>query len=359
MIRSIPLDSIESDPKQPREYFDPKELHELAESLKSEGLLQEPAVYPIQLDDDGIPVRFRLLFGERRWRAARLAGWTEMRCKVLPKDRDETLEARVKRIDQQEAENARRAALSAVEEARAIRVKLEALEAARPDATRNEIVAKIALERGLPDETVAWRLLGLLDAPESLRQAILEKKITSREVAFLLASHWRDLRDKHAAACQGKREVQFRNRFREWARAQDLEVNADTVKKYAGEQFLDPKVVRETLRAADRIEREAEQAFQEVVGTAVRKGWTVQEARASLRIRKAAPGAREGAVLLPLFERSQGRGKERFVVHLDRLGDQELATPEARAELANALRALLAQVEAPPASDTRRTEGVA
>jgi ParB family chromosome partitioning protein len=67
-LREIPLSSIVPNPKQPRKNFDEQTLNELAESLKSVGLLQPLVVRPLDKD------RYELIAGERRWRAAQLAG---------------------------------------------------------------------------------------------------------------------------------------------------------------------------------------------------------------------------------------------------------------------------------------------
>ena len=70
VIREIPLTSIERDPNQPRQHIDAEKLRSLADSMTRDGLLQEPAVCPIETDGMGVPTRFRLVYGERRWLAA-------------------------------------------------------------------------------------------------------------------------------------------------------------------------------------------------------------------------------------------------------------------------------------------------
>jgi ParB/RepB/Spo0J family partition protein len=346
VIRSLDLDAIESDPDQPREYFDEAELQELADSLRAEGLLQEPAVYPIALDEEGRPTRFRLLFGERRWRAARLAGWTQLRVKILPSNRDEDLIAKLKRIDQQTAENAARAALSAVEEARAIEVKLGVLREVNGipagALTPKKLVEQVAEERKLSVSTV-YRLLDLLSAPASLRRAILERKVTGRDVAFQLASHWTALRKEYEAEAGAKREVKFREAVKAWAGEKGLELNAEALNKYAAENWLDPKMVKATIKTAEKIERAAEEQFERVVKRAVEGGWTVKDAR---RLLGGSRGkAKEEAGRLPLFERSEAKGRARLTIHLERLKDPEIATSAARGELARVLRSLLADLE--------------
>ncbi len=340
IIRKIPLDAIEPDPDQPRLHFDEAELNELAASIRDVGMLHLPAVYPIA--SDGVQAtRFRLLFGERRWRAARLAGWTEMHCKVAPSVRDEDLVARLKILDQQEHENFARAALSAVEEARGLKNKLDLLRKLEPEAAKTELVEKVAAERRL-NASAVFRLLDLLESPESLRSAILERRIVSRELAFQLSGHWTALLKKHSGDATSRRELQFREAVAAWAQAQGRELSSEAYAAYAAAHFLDPKMVRGTIRVAEKIALRAEEEFAGVVQRAIREGWTVKDARRHLC---GARGQRSRErVGRRLFERISSKSGERLVVHLGCFDDPKVATPEAREELATVLREVLAAV---------------
>jgi ParB family chromosome partitioning protein len=351
LIRSLPLDQIEPDPDQPRIHFDAQELAALAESLKREGLLQEPAVYPVA--SDGIrPTRFRLLFGERRWRAARLAGWTEIVCKVVPSVSDGDLVARLRQIDQQEKENSARAALSAVEEAKGLRHKLEVLRQVSPDAQKTVLVEQIATERGM-DASGVFRLLDLLEAPECLRTAILERRITSRELAFQLSAHWTAVLREHGGSA--RREQRFREAVSTWAQAEGRVLSPETIAAYAGTHFLDPKMVRATIRAAEKLSATAESEFTKLVDRAIREVWTVKDARRRLS-RRRGPGETAGAARV-LFERTPpNKGNKRLIVHLDRLNDPETATTEARAKLAMVLMEIIALLESGPSATGREAE---
>lgn len=349
VVRWLPVDVIEPDPDQPRKHFDPTALDELAESLRTVGQLQEAAVYPLKTDDEGMPVRYRLIYGERRWRAAKQAG-LELKCEIRPKPEAGDLAALLLRIEQQDHENSKRAALSAVEEAHSISAKLAALQEANPTASRNALVEEIANDRQM-DATTVWRLLGLLDAPHCLKDAILKRRITSREVAFLLSSAWKDVQARAGANAQGKREVQFRTLVQAWAAGQGLEpLTAKTLTRYAKAHGLDPEQVKKDVQVAGELDKEGETAFAELVTAAVREKWTVQQAREHVRVRREATAAGPGsAPAAPrLYERTHTKGKARFIVHLDRLSDPEVATPGALVELAQALRAMLSQVEGGP-----------
>ena len=80
-LLSIPVDRIAPNPYQPRKTFDPESLQELADSIKSRGLLQ-----PLLVKKDG--AGYTLVAGERRFRAAKLAGLAEVPALVL-EDLDE------------------------------------------------------------------------------------------------------------------------------------------------------------------------------------------------------------------------------------------------------------------------------
>lgn len=85
-FHNIPLDQIHPGEEQPRDVFDTDKIHELSQSIKSHGVLQPIVVYR---DRDN---RYRIIAGERRWRAARLAGLLEIPALVRTVDRDRLLE---------------------------------------------------------------------------------------------------------------------------------------------------------------------------------------------------------------------------------------------------------------------------
>ena len=71
-LAELPVQSIAPNPRQPRQVFDEDELHELADSLREIGLLQ-----PIVVRQRGVQF-YEIIMGERRWRAAQLAGLTNL-----------------------------------------------------------------------------------------------------------------------------------------------------------------------------------------------------------------------------------------------------------------------------------------
>ena len=73
--RSLPLASIQADPDQPRRYFEAAALQELADSIKEHGVIQPIIVTP---KNDGQKEGYEIVAGERRFRASKLAGLTEI-----------------------------------------------------------------------------------------------------------------------------------------------------------------------------------------------------------------------------------------------------------------------------------------
>lgn len=84
-VRLIPIDQIRPLPSQQRRYFDPESLQRLADSIRQKGMLQPILLRPV---DEGC---FEIVFGERRWRAAKLAGMPTVPAQVRDMDREEAL----------------------------------------------------------------------------------------------------------------------------------------------------------------------------------------------------------------------------------------------------------------------------
>jgi ParB/RepB/Spo0J family partition protein len=110
--KTIPTDRIDRDPNQPREEFDQAKLEELAGSMRSLGQLQ-----PISVRYIPATRRYTLVMGERRWRAAQMAGLTEMTALVLHGVEEGDRETLAKQV----AENVGRADMTPIEEARSFK----------------------------------------------------------------------------------------------------------------------------------------------------------------------------------------------------------------------------------------------
>ncbi|WP_169979055.1 ParB/RepB/Spo0J family partition protein [Tautonia rosea] len=156
----IGVDRIVSDPDQPRREFDDEALDRLAASLKGRGQLQNVVVY--WSEDLGSYV---LVSGERRWRAARRAGLTTLRCKILDRKPDDS-----DRLSIQLVENCVREDLRPVEQAAAFRALMEA----NGWSTR-----QLADALNMAQAKVVYAL-GLLDLPEDLRDRVDQGELAPR-----------------------------------------------------------------------------------------------------------------------------------------------------------------------------------
>jgi ParB family transcriptional regulator, chromosome partitioning protein len=138
----IPLDAITPNPRQPREVFDEEALAELVHSLREVGLLQPVVVRPI-----GDGSRYELIMGERRWRAAREAGFSAIPAIVRDTGDDDMLRDAL-------LENLHRAQLNPLEEAAAYDQLLQDF-----GCTHDELAGRIGRSR--PQISNTLRLLKL------------------------------------------------------------------------------------------------------------------------------------------------------------------------------------------------------
>jgi ParB family chromosome partitioning protein len=146
-LRELPVELIVANPNQPRRHFDEEALNALAGSLGDRGVLQPVLVRP---KPGGT---YELVAGERRWRAAQIAGLTEIPALVRPRDDAATLELAL-------IENMAREDLNPVEEARACAALVEELGLTREEVGRRVGRSRVAVSNllrllDLPDETIA------------------------------------------------------------------------------------------------------------------------------------------------------------------------------------------------------------
>lgn len=107
LLQQISVDQLVRGKYQPRRHFDATQLQELADSIKTTGGLLQPIV--VRPASEG---KFEIIAGERRWRAAQLAGLTEVSCLVSHYTNEQALQASI-------IENINRADLNPIEEAQA------------------------------------------------------------------------------------------------------------------------------------------------------------------------------------------------------------------------------------------------
>src|ERR1700761_2054959 len=77
-LAAVPVDLLQRGKYQPRIDMRTESLQELADSIKAQGLVQPIVVRPLNDQPAGAPIRYEIIAGERRWRAAQLAGWHEI-----------------------------------------------------------------------------------------------------------------------------------------------------------------------------------------------------------------------------------------------------------------------------------------
>ena len=163
LVDTIRISLIEPDPAQARRIFDEEALQQLADSIAEHGVLT-----PILVLKKGR--HYELIAGERRWRAAKLAGLKEI--PAIVRDYDSQKRAEIALIDNLQREN-----LNAVEEAMAYERLMEEFH-----LTQEEIAGRVQKSR--PAVANALRLLKL---PEAVRQMVMEGVLSGGHARTLLA----------------------------------------------------------------------------------------------------------------------------------------------------------------------------
>jgi ParB family chromosome partitioning protein len=174
-LRELPLELIVANPNQPRRHFDEEALNALAGSLGERGVLQPVLVRP---KPGGT---YELVAGERRWRAAQIAGLTEIPVLVRSHDDAATLELAL-------IENMAREDLNPVEEARACAALVEELGLTREDVGRRVGRSRVAVSNllrllDLPDETIAMLEQGELSEGHGRALLLAEDHAARRRLA--------------------------------------------------------------------------------------------------------------------------------------------------------------------------------
>ena len=181
-LRQLPIELITPNPRQPRQQFDEESLLALAGSLGDRGVLQPVLVRPAAGGG------YELIAGERRWRAAQLAGLDTIPALVRAQDDAESLELAL-------IENMAREDLNPVEEARACALLVEEL-----GLTREEIGRRVGRSR-----VAVSNLLRLLDLPDEALELLAQGELTEGHGrAILMAGNHDDRRRlARAAAAEG------------------------------------------------------------------------------------------------------------------------------------------------------------
>ncbi len=168
-ISNLKLSLVDPKRDQPRKYFDKEALEQLAESIAENGLLQ-----PILVREYG-EGRYQIIAGERRFRASKLAGLSEIPAIVIEKDDKKAAEIAL-------IENIQREDLNPLEEALAYKSLAEEY-----DMTQEELAKKVGKSRSAIANTVR-----LLDLPDEVLTLVASKELSAGHARTLLGLNNRD-----------------------------------------------------------------------------------------------------------------------------------------------------------------------
>lgn len=162
IVQNIKITKIEPDKEQPRKRFDDEKLDELANSIKQYGVIQ-PII--VTLKDD----YYQIIAGERRWRAAKKAGLTEIPCLVRTKTEQENREIAL-------IENIQRENLNPIEKAKGLRRLLDDY-----GLTQQELADKLGMSRsGLTNN------VRILNLDQRVIDLVIEHNFSERQCRELL-----------------------------------------------------------------------------------------------------------------------------------------------------------------------------
>ena len=162
-VQTLRISEIEPKNDQPRKYFDEEALQALADSISQHGLLQPIIVRPTDSDF------YQILAGERRWRASKLAGLTEVPVVIMEADALKSAEISI-------IENVQRENLNALEEAQAYASLMKEFE-----LTQEEVSQKVGKSRSAIANTMR-----LLELPEEVLELLQVGDISAGHARALL-----------------------------------------------------------------------------------------------------------------------------------------------------------------------------
>lgn len=229
----IETEKIDPNPYQPRREFNEGALKDLAESIRMYGVLQPLVVTRVEMtkEDGGIATRYELISGERRLRASRIAGLSQVPA-VIRTDADD---ARLK-LELAIIENLQREDLNAVDRAKSF------------DRLAKEFGLKhvqIAVKVGKSREYVS-NSLRLLTLPEDILQSLSEGKITEGHARPLMM-----LCDKPAEQATLFKEITFRKLTVREAEMIARKIALDKVRKH--DRSVDPEVIELEKKIAESL----------------------------------------------------------------------------------------------------------
>lgn len=191
-ITSVDIAAIEPNPEQPRQFLDPKSLEELAASIRENGVLQ-----PILVRDAGHG-RFTLIAGERRWRAAQIAGLDAMPVHLSETNDDKNLILAL-------VENIQRQDLSPLEESHAYKRLVDS------GLTQERVAKEVGKSR-----TAVANSLRLLQLPTPVRMSLAAGEISEGHARAILGAPsepqqirlWERVRERNLTVRQAETAAQ-------------------------------------------------------------------------------------------------------------------------------------------------------
>ncbi len=212
LLKQLSIDQLVRGTYQPRRHFDAVELQELADSIKTTGgLLQPIVVRPLANN------KYEIIAGERRWRAAQLAGINEISCLVSHYTNEEALQAAI-------IENINRADLNPIEEAEAYQRLIDEFH-----YMHEEVATAVGKNR-----TTITNALRLLKLDPRVKELLIQKKISEGH-GKILAGLPLEQQYALADACMQKN----------WSvRKTELEVKKHQEKREEQSIYSDPNLTR-------------------------------------------------------------------------------------------------------------------
>lgn len=203
-LLAIRIDAIQPDPAQPRRTFPEESLQELSDSIKQDGVIQ-----PIEVTETGAN-QYMIVHGERRWRAAQLAGLDTIPAVVRRRDYDT-----ITRFVRQMVENIQREDLNDVDRAAGL-LRLKEMMQAELDAA-GEVVdedqdgdtpwsktitwAKVGKRLGYSRQRI-HQLIRLLDLPEEIKEDVRQGRLRERDTRIYQGLRARQQRELHRLRVQ-------------------------------------------------------------------------------------------------------------------------------------------------------------
>ena len=223
-LRDIDIDRIVPDPNQPRTSFDKTGLEELAASIRTHGVVQPIVIRPLQ---DGV---FQIVAGERRWRAAQLAGLERMPAVVRDTHEHHALELAL-------VENLQREDLNAIDQARAYQRLLSEF-----SLTQERLASRVGKSRASVANT-----LRLLKLPEEVQKWLQEGVINAGHAKALLSLPDAD------AILESAREIIKGSYSVRQAEALVSKPKPEPESSASGEKPAEDPNVRAAIRALERV----------------------------------------------------------------------------------------------------------